>query len=61
VIYGNVIRQPRWGCLIIVGFPKAGDVVASLSAIGNGFAVATFHNYTRWDFRVWFEDIEVRF
>jgi hypothetical protein len=22
--------QPRWGCVIIIGFPKAGDVVASL-------------------------------
>jgi hypothetical protein len=30
VIYGNVIRQPRWDCVIIIGFPKAGDVVASL-------------------------------
>jgi hypothetical protein len=32
--------------VIIIGLPKAGDVVASLSAIGNGFAVATFRNDT---------------
>jgi hypothetical protein len=50
--------QPRWGCVIIIGFPKAGDVVACLSVIGNGFAVATFRNYppkknTRWRFGLW--------